>query len=157
MNDWSNLRRAVDDFTRYTCYLYKKQLIEQGKEEFAYKIKVLDGEDGTIELPDYWKYVEHGRRPGKFPPPDAILSWIERKQILPRPVNGITPSLDSLAYLIGRKIATEGIPPGNQLDNAMEEAWEKYEAIINEAIEKDIQEKISQYIENLSSKVEIFV
>ena len=42
----------------------------------------------TIHLEDYYRYVEEGRRPGKFPPVDAILSWIEAKNIMPREING---------------------------------------------------------------------
>lgn len=37
---------------------------------------IVQMEDGIydlyISLQDYWKYVEYGRQPGKFPPVDAI-------------------------------------------------------------------------------------
>lgn len=50
----------------------------------------------------YW--MERGRKPSaKFPPIDAIRKWIEAKGIL---ADGI--SLNSLAFLIARKIAREG-------------------------------------------------
>ena len=42
----------------------------------------------TLNLPDYWKYVEYGRGPGKFPPINKIGDWIVKKHILPRPQNG---------------------------------------------------------------------
>jgi hypothetical protein len=45
----------------------------------------------------------NGRRPGKFPPIDKIKKWIYDKGIV---AQGI--SFNSLAYLIARKIATQG-------------------------------------------------
>lgn len=46
--------------------------------------------------------LEDGRPPGKFPPPDAIVKYVNDK-ILP---NGLTEK--SLAFLIGRKISEKG-------------------------------------------------
>ena len=48
-------------------------------------------------------YVEHGRRPGKAPPPDAIQLWVRRKL-------GINDDREvkSVAFLIGRAIAERG-------------------------------------------------
>lgn len=64
----------------------------------------------SISLPEQWKYVEYGRKPGKFPPLNAIKDWIKIKPILPRPAqNGKLPTENQLAFLIGRKIARDGI------------------------------------------------
>jgi hypothetical protein len=35
-------------------------------------------------MEEYWKYLEYGRKSGKMPPIDDILSWINVKKILPR-------------------------------------------------------------------------
>lgn len=53
----------------------------------------------------YVEFVEHGRRPGKFPPIDPIRKWVRR-------VLGITGAaqIRSVAYLVGRKIAQRGTP-----------------------------------------------
>ena len=57
---------------------------------------------GTIYGEGYTEYLEDGRKPGGFPPVDAIKKWIQDKGIQSElPIN-------SLAYLIGRKIAKEG-------------------------------------------------
>lgn len=62
-----------------------------------------------IELADYWKYVEDGRGPGKFPPPSEIKDWIRFKHIVPRASSSRkVPTTEQVAYLIGRKIATTG-------------------------------------------------
>ena len=51
----------------------------------------------------------YGRKPGKFPNLLAIEQWIADKGIVPHPdKNGKSISTKSLAYLIGRKIASQG-------------------------------------------------
>ena len=62
-----------------------------------------------FDLPPYFRFAEYGRRPGKFPPPDAILKWVQFKRLVPRPGrDGKVPSTNQLVYLISRKIATKG-------------------------------------------------
>lgn len=62
----------------------------------------------SIQLEDYWKYIENGTKP-HFPPLDAIRRWISVKPVLPRPLpNGKLPTDNQLAYLIGRKISKVG-------------------------------------------------
>ena len=62
----------------------------------------------SFVLPDYFPFAENGRKPGKFPPPDAILKWIQTKQLVPRTMNGKIPSTNQIVYLISRKIALKG-------------------------------------------------
>ena len=46
-----------------------------------------------LRLEDYWKYVEWDTRP-HWPPPSALLQWIEVKPVLPQPGrNGKLPML----------------------------------------------------------------
>ena len=97
----------------------------------------------SLKLEDYWKWVEEGRKPGKFPPPDAILSWISAKTIIPDERTGRIPDERQLAYLIGRKIATEGIEPGYQLRDTKERLFREFENRIEEAITQDITENIT--------------
>jgi len=52
---------------------------------------------------DYMPYPLTGRNAGKFPPKEAIEQWIVDKGIVPDDI-----SIESLAFLIGRKIAKEG-------------------------------------------------
>lgn len=62
----------------------------------------------SIQLEDYWKYIENGTKP-HWPPVDAIKKWISVKHVLPRPLkNGKLPTDNQLAYLIGRKISKVG-------------------------------------------------
>lgn len=64
----------------------------------------------VITAPYHARMMEDGRKPGKFPPPDEILRWVKLGKIVKR--GDITD--ESLAYLIGRKIALEGITVPNK-------------------------------------------
>lgn len=65
----------------------------------------------SIQLDDYWKYVEYGTRP-HFPPINAIKKWISVKPVLPRPLKtGKLPTANQLSYLIARKISKVGTKP----------------------------------------------
>jgi hypothetical protein len=57
---------------------------------------------GKLFGKDYFHFQKVGRRPGRFPPIDAILQWITDKGI-----RSDIP-IKSLAYLIARKIAQSG-------------------------------------------------
>lgn len=93
---------------------------------------------GALSVKDYWKYVENGRKPGKFPPIANIRKWIDAKPVVPRPANGIKPSKEQLAFLIARKIARDGIPAGKQFEEAFRATWRKWEKTIVNAIDDDI-------------------
>ena len=58
---------------------------------------------GQLVGDDYFQQQIAGRRPGKFPPIKAILSWIDEKGL-----NPVGISKRSLAYVISRKIAQSG-------------------------------------------------
>lgn len=60
----------------------------------------------SIQLEDYWKYLENGRKAGKFPPVEKIKEWIKVKPVIPYSKdNNKLPSENQLTFLIGRKIS----------------------------------------------------
>lgn len=66
----------------------------------------------SIQLEDYWQFVENGRKAGKYPPINDIKKWISVKPVLPRPLkSGKLPTDNQLAFLIARKISKFGIKP----------------------------------------------
>lgn len=86
----------------------------------------VNAEDGIYEvslnIQDYWKYLEYGRLPGTFPNIDAIKKWIQVKPVLPTPDrNGKIPTINQLTFLISRKIKENGIEPRYYLTNTLEE------------------------------------
>ena len=147
-----NLEKAINNFISDFINTYKVLLIRDNKKatgDLIKSIKPIEIEfsnnkmSGSISLASYWKYVEYGRRPGKFPPQNKILDWIKIKPVLPRPVNGIKPTEKQLAFLISRKIARDGIKPGNQLEEALNLSWAKNKDNISYAISADLQEMIN--------------
>jgi hypothetical protein len=62
--------------------------------------------NGKILGLNYSEQLEFGRKPGKFPPREAIEKWINDKGLASRIEGQI--SVSSLAFLIARKIAREG-------------------------------------------------
>lgn len=147
---FNNLQQVLDDFTKDVAETYKSLLLRDGKNatgELISSIRPMTPElvDGTFEcslsLAPHWKYVENGRKAGKFPPIDNILDWVKAKPELARPNRldrkEITPK--QLAFLVARKIATKGIQPGNQLEEAMDIVYARWKDRIDAAITADIE------------------
>ena len=147
---WSNLQRVLGEFAVELRNRYQDNLIRDGKvatgnllNSIDYKVQYNDREIWVeLHLEDYYKWVENGRAPGKFPPPDKILEWIRIKPIIPDDRGGRLPTEQQLAFLIGRKIAEQGIEPGKQLHNAMDDVYPHFEERIDEAIAQDVNDAV---------------
>lgn len=142
--EWNNLHSTLVDSSKLIVDEYKRNLISKGKVATGSLLNTLraeaisteDSEDIDLHLQHYWKYVEFGRNPGKFPPVDAIKAWIADKKL---PVDNI----NSAAYLISRKIALKGIPATHSLQESLNRL--PLENEINIAIDKDIEKFIDEY------------
>lgn len=147
---FNNLQQVLDDFTKDVADTYKSLLLRDGKNatgELISSIRPMTPElvNGTFQcslsLAPHWKYVENGRRPGRFPPIDNILDWVKTKPELTRPNRldrkEIAPK--QLAFLVARKIATKGIQPGNQLEEALDIVYARWKDRIDAAITADIE------------------
>lgn len=92
-----------------------------------------------VKMKDYWYFVENGRKAGKMPPIDNILSWIRVKPVLPRPnAKGKLPTPQQLAFLIARKIGEEGTEGTQDLRKATDTIWDTFEDRLYEAIDEDV-------------------
>ena len=103
-----------------------------------------------FNLPDYWEFAENGRKPGKFPPPDAILKWIEFKRLVPKSYNGKVPSTSQLVYLISRKIAQKGTQGKHLLQQTIDETYDTLVDQLVEAITNQLEEELEKDIENVT-------
>jgi hypothetical protein len=107
-----------------------------------------------IELADYYKFVDEGRKAGKWPPRSKILTWLTMPNVLDRlGVRGQLPikEHESLAYLISRKIAREGTKGNHFFTNVVEKSGiidEMAEAIGTAAVDD-----FSAMIDALNSKL----
>lgn len=85
-----------------------------------------------LQIADFYKFIDKGRQPGRYPPPDVIKAWIVNRQIPLKPLPSLKTlskkpmsirsqlnALNNLSFLIGRKIAREGILPTNFYSNTI--------------------------------------
>jgi len=91
----------------------------------------------------YGEWVDEGRKPGKGIPVDVLQKWISSKNMLLEDKNGnelpMTPSrLDSLSYVINRKIKEEGIKPTYFLTDAVDKYFPKLEVDLPNAYADDL-------------------
>ena len=80
------------------------------------------------------QFMEHGRSSGGWPPRSAIENWIEAKKGLP---SIFLEKKKQFAFLIARKIATEGIKVPNKYNTG-----KVIESVVNDFLGNDIQEMI---------------
>lgn len=122
-NIFPNLTRVLNEYAQGLVENYKSALAAEtinASGELGKSVKyIIDDKtkgrfEVKLELLDYWKYVENGRKAGKMPPIKALYNengtgWIQIKPVLPRPnIDGDLPTQKQLAYLIARKIGLEG-------------------------------------------------
>ena len=104
----------------------------------------------SLILQDYWKNVEYGRRPGKFPNVTKLQEWIQVRKILPRPMsNGKLPTEKQLTFMIGNSIKEKGIQPKPALANALRKN-ETHLNKIKEAVGKSLDKEIKQMLKELN-------
>lgn len=102
-----------------------------------------------FNLPDYWQYAEYGRRPGKFPPPDEILKWIQFKRIVPSSHSGKIPTTNQLVYLISRKIALKGTQGKHLLQQTIDETYDTLVDRLVEVIADNIENELEKDIKEI--------
>lgn len=82
------------------------------------------------------EYLEHGRTSGKFPPIKMIEDWIDIKPGLP---SIFREKKKQFAFLIARKIATEGIKVPNQYNKGKVIA-----DVVDSFLANDIEEMLEE-------------
>lgn len=108
---FKNVISVLNDFGKLLVEEYKDNLIlnnVNASDNLYNSVKYMLDVDSKkfevkLELADYWKYVENGRKPGKWPPISAIEKWIEIKPVLPRPITLKNPK-ESMIYAIRNSI-----------------------------------------------------
>lgn len=147
MIKFDNLQAALEEYGNVIAEQYKSNLKANGHKATENLINsitshiTVNGYEYAIELTleDYYKYVEEGRRPGKFPPVDKILEWIKVK-------NGKLPTEKQLAFLISRKIANEGTKGTYDLEKAIDTTINEWDEKITDALDKDVMNCIDEIL-----------
>ena len=102
----------------------------------------------TINLEEYWKYIEKGRRAGaKMPPVSAIENWIKVRKIIPRPValksgKQRVPTIQQLAYVIARSISRNGIAPRPFMSESINQTIEDFKSKLSAAVREDVLDNL---------------
>lgn len=150
----TELHKVLQDFAadireRYKDVLANNDHIASHNLVDSIRTQVVVGDnyyEVTMTLADYWKYVENDTKP-HFPPPDAILKWIQVKPVIPRPdANGRIPSQKSLAFLIGRKIAREGTEGTHDLAKTKDDILPWWREQISKALGHDMENYIRKLV-----------
>lgn len=126
---WTHLREVLDRYGNYFCNLVQQKMLQNNSNasgnlvrSFTYKVGI-EGDRYwvEVEMEDYWKYVNDGRKAGKWPPREKIKQWILIKPVKPRPYTYL-PSVKSLAFLIQRSIKEKKgyAPPRRILEDWIE-------------------------------------
>lgn len=159
---FDNLAAALNKYGAAVCEAYRKELRDMGKDAsglLSQSVRYTVDHGNSVysvdlSLQEYWKYVEYGRRPlSRFPPLDKILEWIKVKPVVPRPFdNGKLPTEKQLAFLIGRKIAEEGIKPTPALDTAVGVAYAQMIDEIGKAIAADVARAVDGALDSLGAR-----
>lgn len=158
---FSHLAAVLEEYGSAICTTYREELTARGKNAsgvlgntVCYIVKRYTSAYAVdLSLADYWQYVEYGRCPGKFPPLDKILEWVRIKPVIPRPLsNGKLPTEKQLAFLIGRKIAREGIAPTPALAAASDMTFDQFLTRIGDALSADLSEAVDAALSSLAQK-----
>ena len=153
--NFTELQQVLQDYAKEAEEIYKYQISLGGKNASrkltdTIKSNIIVGDQAyevSLTLQEYWKYIESGRAPGKFPPVKALLDWISVKPIIPRPdANGRIPTPKQLSFLIGRKIKEEGIKPFPALETTKEELDMIYHEKLSAALGLDVSNYIRKII-----------
>lgn len=148
MIDFTNTISVLNDYAQRIKNLYREKNIEAGYDPAAELQNIsfnIESDNGNFSMvfhmPDYWRWAENGRGPGKMPPEGVLLNWMKFKQILPSQVQlpdgrSYLPSMKSLEYLIRRKIGREGTQG--------QHTWEATENEIKESLIRDVKAALEQ-------------
>lgn len=137
----------------------KKDATHKLRESIRFTTKIFS-EHYTFELKmeDYYEWVDKGRKPGKFPPYNSILRWINDKKLRPREgqkdifkrkglkvLSVDVQAAKTLAYLIGRKIKRFGIKPTNFYSKVENDGrLDKLRKNLSMALKKDVLVQIQE-------------
>ena len=111
----------------------------------------------SILMEEYGEWVDKGRKKGKGAPVNAIRKWIKQKPLRIRDAQGqfvkaTESKINSLAYLINRKIKRKGIEATNFLTDPFERKFKNLPQEIIEAYGLDVEDFLRFTIDKLNKE-----
>lgn len=160
MITFTNTIRVLNEYGDKIRNLYRSKNLQAGYDpssELQNITYTVDSGAGnfsiTFNMPDYWIYAEKGRGPGKMPPKGSLMKWMQFKQILPQPMQlksgrTVLPSMESLEFLIRRKIGREGTEGSHTWEATENEIKQSLIDDIKDALEKDFRKYMEDVLKN---------
>jgi hypothetical protein len=151
---FNNLQAVLNQYGEQLISLYRQKLLQTNTDATGtlgntlnYIVETNEGLfELSLRIQDYWKYVEEGRGPGKYPPINDIKNWIRVKPVTPTIYNEKLPTIDQLAYLIARKIHLRGTRGKYLLQASLDEL--SVFDLLDEAITKDLEIQVNNVFKN---------
>ena len=148
---------GVTEICNQIADIYRKKMdvADYNKQGDLYNFKwTTEWKDNLFEvnfdLPPYFPFSEYGRRPGKMPPVNKILQWIEFKHLVPRSNNGRVPTTKQLAFAISKHIALHGTEGKHLFEKTLDDPnLDKLADKLVELISAEFEKEIEKYIETL--------
>lgn len=142
--EYPNLYNAMNQIGQELVSELKNELIDKGKQASSKLVNSIGfnlvgtdkGWNIVITSEDYLKYVDQGRKPGKMPPSNKLIPWIQSKGIS----FGGNESIDQMAFVIAKSIGENGIPATNVIKNSIEVIYNKRKDLIAAAMVQDLQD-----------------
>ena len=149
--------KGVIEVCNQIADIYRKKMdaADYNKQGELYNFKwTTEWKDNLFEvyfdLPSYFPFSEYGRRPGKMPPVNKILQWIEFKHLVPRSNNGRVPTTRQLAFAISKHIALHGTEGKHLFEKTLDDPnLDKLADNLVELITAEFEKEIEKYIETL--------
>lgn len=152
---FTHLKKTLEEYSLYLLDATRKNMPNyyKLKDNISFTVDI-DGNFYNILFkgPEYWKYTEYGRKPGKCPPMSVIEKWIDIRHITPYPTaKGKLPTKKQLAFLISRAIGRDGTKstPIYFLGRSLDEDRSYW----NVAIDKSTFEDINEYLDEFLKKI----
>lgn len=158
--EFKNVVQFLNDFGKELADKYQRKIVNDdavSSGKLLNSIKYIFNNNNTsfeisMEMAEYWKYVENGRKSGKFPPISAIREWVKVKPVIPRPYNGKLPTENQLAFLIARSISKNGIRPKPIFNDTLDDAMNYFENGLEDAFTKDVEAEMDKIMTVLITK-----
>ena len=141
---------VLNEYAQAWANAYRAELIAEGKRATGDLIRSVKGEvvvegdvySAVLNVADYYKYVEWGRKAGgKMPPISAILKWVQVKPVIPQPntLSGRVPTQQQLAWAIAKSIQQNGIPPTHAIRDTNDVTFRAFENRLKQALTEDLE------------------
>lgn len=141
---------VLNEYAQAWANAYTAELVAEGKRATGDLIKSVSGEvvvegdiySAVLNVADYYKYVEWGRRSGgKMPPVSAILKWVKVKPVIPRAntLTGRVPTQEQLAWAIAKSIQQNGIKPTYAVRDTNDITFRAFENRLRQALQEDLE------------------